>query len=126
MSLPVHVSASRAARLARLEAWLGGSTPSDDIDAVLRSPWEHLEHQARGAERVRATEIKRLHNAASSEDRVRTDYTGRFAIELLQNAHDACADAGISGQAWLTLTSTALVVANQGVPFDAERVDSLM
>jgi len=93
---------------------------------VLRAPWRHLAHQASGTDQVRLTELQRLQNAGSAEERVRSDYRGRYAIELLQNAHDACADADVVGQAWLQLTPTALLVANQGVPFTAERVDSLL
>ncbi len=75
---------------------------------------------------MRATEVDRLHNAAAAEDRVRTDYAGRSVIELLQNAHDACADAGVTGRVWLVLTTSALIVANQGAAFDKKRVHSLI
>jgi hypothetical protein len=116
-----------AGLLLRLSAWLDADdSVADPIDRVLRAPWRHLAHQASGTDRVRLTELQRLQNAGSAEDRVRSDYRGRYAIELLQNAHDACADADIVGQAWLQLTPTALLVANQGVPFTHERVDSLL
>ena len=39
---------------------------------------------------------------------------GRFAIELLQNAHDACADAGRKGAVRFVLTETALLVEKAG------------
>lgn len=94
--------------------------------AVLRGPWDHLAHSATGHDSVRRTELQRLQNAGSAEDRVRSDYRGRYAIELLQNAHDACADARLVGEAWLELTPTALLVANQGVPFTAKRIDSML
>lgn len=113
--------------LARLTGWLDADDSAvTAVDQVLRAPWRHLAHQASGTEQVRQTELQRLQNAGSAEERVRSDYRGRYAIELLQNAHDACADAGTVGQAWLQITPTALLVANQGVPFNAERTDSLL
>lgn len=116
-----------AGLLDRLSGWLhADDSAADPTDRVLRAPWRHLAHQGSGTEQVRLTELQRLQNAGSAEDRVRSDYRGRYAIELLQNAHDACADADIVGQAWLQLTSTALLVANEGVPFTSERVDSLL
>lgn len=130
MALNAHENSGRSddgGLLDRLSAWLhADDSVADPIDRVLRAPWRHLAHQASGAEQVRLTELQRLQNAGSAEDRVRSDYRGRYAIELLQNAHDACADADIVGQAWLQLTPTALLVANEGVPFTEERVDSLL
>ncbi len=115
--------------MARLTGWLDAddsAATASAADRVLRAPWRHLAHQASGTEQVRQTELQRLQNAGSAEERVRSDYRGRYAIELLQNAHDACADADTVGQAWLQLTPTALLVANEGVPFTAERIDSLL
>lgn len=118
---------STADLLDRLTGWLDADdSAASEVDRVLRAPWRHLTHQASGTEQVRQTELQRLQNAGSAEERVRSDYRGRYAIELLQNAHDACADAAAVGQAWLRLTPTALLVANQGVPFTAERIDSLL
>ena len=97
-----------------------------DVTAVLKAPWDHLQHNALGIEAVRAQELKRVQNAGAAEERVRQDYRGRYAIELLQNAHDACADANTVGEAWLRLTPHALLVANQGIPFEASRIDSLL
>jgi hypothetical protein len=113
--------------LDRLTGWLeADDSAATEVDRLLRAPWRHLTHQASGTKQVRQTELQRLQNAGSAEERVRTDYRGRYAIELLQNAHDACADADTIGQAWLRLTPTALLVANQGVPFTADRIDSLL
>lgn len=113
--------------LDRLDNWLiNNSAVSDAATAVLRGPWEHLAHTASGSDAVRKTELQRIQNAGRAEDRVRSDYRGRYAIELLQNAHDACADARKVGEAWLRLTPSALLIANQGVPFTAERIDSLL
>lgn len=87
---------------ARLAAWLDGSLPVDFDPAIadaLRGPWEHLAHNANGEQRVRTQELRRIQSAGAAEDRVRLDYRGRYAIELLQNAHDACADAGVVGTA---------------------------
>ena len=122
MAAPADFAAERADRL---EHWLQRDVESP-IDEVLRAPWEHLFHQRKGPKGVRRTELDRLHNAAAAEDRVRNDYAGRSVIELLQNAHDACADAGTVGQAWIALTPSALIVANQGAPFDRKRVHSLI
>lgn len=109
----------------RLRDWLARDV-ADPIQAELRAPWNHLRHHASADDGVRATEIDRLNNAAAAEDRVRSDYAGRSVIELLQNAHDACADADVVGSAWIVVTPSALVVANQGTPFDPARVHSLI
>ena len=61
----------------------------------------------------------------ATEDRIRQGYTGRAAIELLQNAHDAMADEAIEGAVRFVVTPSALLVANEGRPFDEERVESL-
>jgi hypothetical protein len=81
---------------------------------------------ASGSDAVRRTELQRTQNARRAEDRVRSVYRGRYAIELLQIAHDACADARKVGEAWLRLTPSALLIANHGVPFTGERIDSLI
>lgn len=124
-----RTSLDEDALLVRLDRWLderseGGT--SDGVTAALSDPWDHLSHAGAGAAGVRRTELQRIQNAGSAEDRVRSDYRGRYAIELLQNAHDACADAGEVGEVWLQVTPTALLVANQGVPFNAGRINSLL
>src|SRR5688500_15767654 len=105
MALDVHegVGSSNGEHLLdRLARWLvADDSAAGAVDRVLRAPWRHLAHQGSGTEQVRQTELQRLQNAGSAEERVRSDYRGRYAIELLQNAHDACADADVVGQAWL-------------------------
>jgi Domain of unknown function (DUF3883) len=71
-------------------------------------------------------ELHRLEDAGRNEDRVRQEYTGRYPMELLQNAHDACADAGHVGPVQFVVTDSALLVANEGVAFTADRITSLL
>jgi hypothetical protein len=47
-------------------------------------------------------------------------------MELLQNAHDALADGRLRGTVEFVVTEDALLVANEGVPFDEERIGALM
>jgi hypothetical protein len=75
---------------------------------------------------IRAQMVYEIEGAGDAEARVRQDYTGRYPIELLQNAHDACADADARGAVRFAVTNSALLIANEGVPFTAERVHSLV
>jgi hypothetical protein len=74
-----------------------------------------------------------LRSLANAEARVTGDYKGRYLFELLQNANDAItatrentvwAKAGRS-RVRIELTSTALIVANDGVPFKERDVASI-
>lgn len=114
--------------LARLEAFLeADGLDESPIDRVLRRPWRTLDHLKSGDEDVRTDMLQIYEDLAEAEERVRRDYTGRYAIELLQNAHDACDDAqGLIGRAWIQVTESALLIGNQGLPFDAKRIDSLL
>jgi hypothetical protein len=47
-------------------------------------------------------------------------------MELLQNAHDAMVDGGVRGTVEFVVTDGALLVANQGVPFDEQRIGALV
>jgi hypothetical protein len=96
------------------------------IERALGRPWVHLEHQCKASDDVRTQELHRLEDAGRNEDRIRREYTGRYPMELLQNAHDACADAGHVGPVQFVVTDRALLVANEGVPFTAERITSLV
>jgi len=102
--------------------WLGDRESREELAAQ----WKLARHIATGSIEDRRKWVDNLEDLAESERRVRTDHTGRYPIELLQNAHDACADARIRGKAWFRVTSTALLVANQGVPFSARRIRSLI
>lgn len=96
-----------------------------EIRQALEDRWEWLEHVALGTAATKRSAWRDMGDAGAAEDRVRNSHTGRYPVELLQNAHDACADAGIVGKAWLVVTDTALLIANQGLPFTAERIESL-
>jgi hypothetical protein len=101
------------------------STDDAQIRQALEDRWEWLEHLALGTAATKRSAWRDLGDAGAAEDRVRNSHTGRYPIELLQNAHDACADAEIVGKAWFVITGTALLIANQGIPFTAERIESL-
>ena len=75
---------------------------------------------------TRRQTIRDLEDAGNREDMTRRDYAGRYPLELLQNAHDACADAGRSGRTAITVTRNALLFANEGRPFGARRLRSLV
>lgn len=95
--------------------------------ACLRDRWQHLENAARGSETARKKQRDDYEDAASAEDRIKLEHQTRYAMELLQNAHDAIA-AGpqASGRVWFHATDTALIVANEGEPFTASRLKSLV
>lgn len=54
------------------------------------------------------------------------DYAGRELLELVQNAADAAAEAGIPGRVRIEITTDGLTVANTGTPFGISGVRSLM
>jgi hypothetical protein len=60
-------------------------------------------------------------DAASAEARIRQDYTGRYPLEPLENAHDACADARHAGAVHFVVTPTAVLFANEGSPSRTKR-----
>lgn len=101
------------------------TAPEGTPQHALSLTWQWLEHQANGNTATRTKALQLLGDQGNAEDRVRRNYTGRAAIELLQNAHDACADAGVVGRAWFRVTSTALLVGNEGVQFTHDRIISL-
>jgi hypothetical protein len=100
--------------------------PADGpIADEINSRREWLEANRAGTHGARAKTLQDLADDGRTEDRIRQGYTGRAAIELLQNAHDAMADSGIAGHVRFVITDSALLVANEGQPFDAARVRSL-
>jgi hypothetical protein len=101
------------------------TTSNSEISKALNDRWEWLDHQGGGSEATRRATWRDLGDAGLAEDRVRQGYTGRYTIELFQNAHDACADAGVVGSVWFEATPSALLVGNQGVAFTASRITSL-
>jgi hypothetical protein len=102
------------------------NTDDARVRQVLEDRWEWLGHQSRGSAATKRSAWRDLGDAGAAEDRVRNSHTGRYPIELLQNAHDACADAATVGSAWFTVTAGALLIGNQGTPFTAERIESLI
>lgn len=95
------------------------------VASALDHPWHLLEDARASRESSKKQLIALLEQVGVSDRRVREDYEGRFAIELLQNAHDACFDDDLVGQAWFVLTESALLVGNQGRPFDGDRITAL-
>jgi hypothetical protein len=89
-----------------------------------RDSW--LREQAGLTAASRAQTVRDLEDSGRREEDTQRDYVGRYPIELLQNAHDACADAGVKGTVAYILSDEALIVANQGKAFDARRVRSLV
>lgn len=61
----------------------------------------------------------------NNEQSLTHDYEGREILELLQNAGDAAADAGIPGKVAIELHRDGIVVANTGAPFTSGGVNSL-
>lgn len=98
---------------------------SDAVGRALVEPWEYIDHQSAANAGVRQTVWRHLGDMARIEDSVRQNYSGRYAIELLQNAHDAHADGDVVTGVRFVVTTSALLVANEGVPFTADRIRSL-
>lgn len=96
------------------------------VERALEGRWKWLEYLRRGERDVRLKALQDLEDTGRTEESIRQSYTGRYGVELLQNAHDACADAGRVGAVRFVVTSTALLVANEGQPFDHDRILSLV
>ncbi|MET0604624.1 MAG: DUF3883 domain-containing protein [Baekduia sp.] len=105
---------------------MSGGSLTRSIQDALDAPWRELTHLGNGDPVVRAQAADRYEDQGRSENRVRQDYTGRYPIELLQNAHDASAAGGTAGTVSFVVTRSALLIANEGEPFVAERVRSLI
>src|SRR3954452_35203 len=102
---------------------------SGDRSAVLRALGERrawLREQRRLTPASRAQTLRDLEDLGRREEDTQRDYVGRYPIELLQNAHDACAAGRVQGTVAFVLSDHALIVANQGKPFDAKGVRSLI
>ena len=132
MTVAAHsVDRHRDDLLQNLEQLIAGEWRPDARDAgpvwsVLAAPWKLIVSTARHEPDVLERRAAEIEDSGRAEQRVRSDYSGRYPIELLQNAQDACADAGIRGRAWFRVSDTALLVANQGVSFDRQRVSALL
>jgi hypothetical protein len=126
---PLRASNPQLLRLRRMlsdadfhDEWSGDA----ETRRALTSEWLLAQHVANGKQGHREKYAQNLEDSTESEKRIRVDHAGRYPVELLQNAQDACADARIRGKAWFRVTDTALLVGNQGVPFTADRVVSLV
>ena len=106
--------------------WGRGRVVRKSVWNELAAPWRLIESVASLEPEVRERRAAEIEDSGRAEQRVRSDYGGRYPIELLQNAQDACADEGIRGRAWFRVSETALLVANEGVPFDRARVKALL
>lgn len=95
---------------------------------IAQATWDHLGEIGENSEPSRTQAAREIVDRANAEKQTTDDYGGRYPIELLQNAHDACEEASSSGrgQVWFHLTDTALIVANEGTPFDENHVEALM
>ena len=110
-----------------LSGWWGrGGVERESVWNELAAPWRLIESGAALRPEVRERRAAEIEDSGRAEQRVRSDYSGRYPIELLQNAQDACADADMRGRAWFRVSETALLVANEGVPFDRERIKALL
>lgn len=103
-----------------------GQAHDGAIEQVLALRWTTVLADAGAGEDEKSMRIRDIEDNARAESQIRQDYTGRYPIELLQNAHDACDDDGVVGHAWVHVTPTALLVGNQGASFTADRVDALL
>lgn len=99
---------------------------SESIASVLAAPWRRIESSASDDAEIRERSAAEIEDIGHAEQRARSEYSGRYPIELLQNAQDACAEADNPGRAWFRVSDTALLVANEGAPFDRERVTALL
>lgn len=94
--------------------------------AAAERPWVHLREVAEGSPATREQEAFNVVDRAKAEEQITNEYLGRYPIELLQNAQDACAESKKGGRVWMEVTKSALIVANEGQPFDERRVRALM
>lgn len=69
--------------------------------------------------------LKSLDERGRAQELVRQQYSGRYPFELLQNANDASADAGVAGRARFVLTNDALVAADNGSGFGEEQIRAI-
>lgn len=97
-------------------------------DSRLVGAWQHLrvfrDSKDRGARTQEATDLESDHGV---ETRVLEDYSGRYPIELLQNAQDAAAEKHLrNATVWMHVSDTALLVGNEGRPFDEDRLKGLL
>lgn len=101
-------------------------TRSWSFPEAAEKPWIHLRELAEGSPATREQEAFNIGDRAKAEAQTTNEYLGRYPIELLQNAQDACAARAKGGRVWMEVTDSALIVANEGEPFNERRVRALM
>ncbi|MFC3988929.1 sacsin N-terminal ATP-binding-like domain-containing protein [Actinoplanes siamensis] len=79
----------------------------------------------RDNEELRENLLKNLDERGAAQEMVRQQYSGRYPFELLQNANDAAAEAGVRGRAFFLLTEDALIVADDGSGFGDQQVKGI-
>lgn len=99
-------------------------TAAELIERLTREGLESLRDDvARGR---RETGLKSLDERGAMSEIVRDQYTGRYPLELIQNANDAESSEGLTaGQVKFVLTDTALLVADQGAGFGVDQVNAI-
>ncbi len=88
-------------------------------------PFGTKELRARVLQTWQATPARFREDANSEEDFARGGYRDRLIVELLQNAADSAAAAGVAARVLIHLSNDELTVANTGEPLTAEGVGSL-
>ncbi|MFF0944858.1 sacsin N-terminal ATP-binding-like domain-containing protein [Kocuria sp. CPCC 205300] len=70
--------------------------------------------------------LKALDERGAASDLVRDQYTGRYPLELIQNANDAAASGGATGgRVKFVLSESALLVADEGAGFGTDQVRAI-
>ncbi len=86
--------------------------------------FESLRADADGGRQAHAW--RTLDERGAAEQMVRDQYTGRYPLELLQNANDAAASHGATGRrVRFELTATALLIADEGAGFGPDQVRAI-
>jgi hypothetical protein len=67
-----------------------------------------------------------LSSETNRECQTKQDYAGRELLELVQNAADAAAKAGIQGRVHIRILDSHMLISNTGCGFSASGVKSLM
>ena len=99
-------------------------TAAELVERLTREGLESLRDDV--AHGRRDTGLKSLDERGAMSEIVRDQYTGRYPLELIQNANDAEASEGSTGgQVKFVVTDTALLVADQGAGFGIDQVNAI-
>lgn len=90
------------------------------------SPRTQIEALRTRQEKIYLSSPKELISHSNQERQTRRDYRGREILELLQNADDAAYEAGRPGRLLFRLSPDRLIVANTGVPFTLDGIESVV